>query len=323
IAFYFLLAIVFFFFGMYLAKITGAAKGQGLAGGAIVFGWGVLFGGIAFIASFFIVRYLAHKWIVRLNWLLLLIVAAAYGITHYNYLERQKEKSEEKFDPPPTTPVPTTGTAQTSPSAMLAMARIKPKAPLELFRNADLMGMGFFRPNYYENPVLYFYGNLPPGKSLLEHAPYDSITFKRNKYNQFEIATAPPWLAIEYAKPDYDLLYLKVKSASRETLEVVVNKTNHRTAYVDRRAGSFVYWPDFLLGVHSVELLPGTTQKVKVKPLDHASENNTPHEFMRPLKIQGNWIHVELWNHEYKSVGSGWVQWKRDGKLLISYNMLS
>jgi len=92
IAFYFLFAIIFFFFGMYLAKFTGAAKGQGLAGGAIVFGWGVMFGGIAFIASFFIVRYVLHKWVVRLNWLLLIIVAVSYGLIHYNYLEREKAK---------------------------------------------------------------------------------------------------------------------------------------------------------------------------------------------------------------------------------------
>jgi len=325
IAFYFLFAIVFFFFGMYLAKITGAAKGQGLAGGAIVFGWGVMFGGIAFIASFFIVRYVLHKWVVRLNWLLLIIVATTYGMFHYNYLERQKEKekTEQEFDPPPTTPVPTTNTQQTKPMAMLSKTEIIPESTITQPTKQEAMGMGFFSPNYYEKPVLYFYGNMTPGKSLIEHAPYDSITFKRNKYNQFEIATAPPWLAIEYAKLDYDLLYLKVKSVSQETLEVVVNKTDNRTTYVDRQAGNFAYWPDFLLGVHSVEFIPESKDKVKVKPLDYAGENNTPYEFMRPLKVQGHWMHVELWNHDYKAVGRGWIQWKRDGKLLILYNMLS
>ena len=325
IAFYFLFAIVFLFLGMYLAKVTGAAKGQGLAGGAIVLGWGVLFGGLAFIASFFIARYVVHKWIVRLNWLLLIIVATTYGITHYNYLERQKEKenSEEKFDPPPTTPTPTTSASVATNNELLAMAEVTPKNPLSQPTNDKTMGMGFFSPNFYENPVLYFYGNLTPGKSLQEHSPYDSITFKRNKYNQFEIATAPPWLVVDYAKLDYDLFYFKVKSVSQETLEVVVNETNDQTALIDRRAGNFNYWPDFLLGVHSVEFLPESTEKVKVKPLDHAGENNAPYEFMRPLKVQNHWMHVEFWNSDFKAVGNGWIQWKRDGKLLILYNMLS
>lgn len=327
IAFYFLFAIVFFFFGMYLAKITGAAKGQGLAGGAIVFGWGVMFGGIAFLASFFIVRYVLHKWVVRLNWLLLIIVAITYGMFHYNYIERQKEKEklEEKFDPPPTVPTPTTSSVQakTMAIAMLTKDERTFKAPQDQRNNDDTMGMGFFSPNFYENPVLYFYGNLTPGKSLMEHAPYDSITFKRNKYSQFEIATAPPWLVVNYAKLDYDLFYFKVKSVSRETLEVVVNEINHQTAYIDRLAGKFNYWPDFLLGVHSVEFVPESKEKVKVKPLDHAGESNTQYAFMRPLRVQGDWMHVELWNHDYKAVGSGWIQWKRNEKLLILYNMLS
>jgi len=325
IAFYFLFAIVFFFFGMYLAKVTGAAKGQGLAGGAIVFGWGVMFGGIAFIASFFIVRYVVHKWVVRLNWLLLIIVATTYGMFHYNYLERQKEKekTEKKFDPPPTTPVPTASTSQTSPMAMLNKAKITPKVPVAQLNNEKTMGMGFFSPNYYEKPVLYFYGNLTPGKSLMDHAPYDSITFKRNKHNQFEIATAPPWLVVDYAKLDYNLFYFKVKSVSRESLEVVVNESNNQTAYIDRRAGDFAYWPDFLLGVHSVEFIPDSKEKVKVKPLDYAGESNVPYEFMRPLKVRGNWMHVTLWNSSFKGIGSGWIRWKRDEKLLILYNMLS
>jgi len=324
IAFYFLFAIVFFFFGMYLAKVTGAAKDQGLAGGAIVFGWGVLFGGIAFIASFFIVRYAVHKWIVRLNWLLLMIVAISYGLIHYNYLEREKEKekSEQEFDPPPTTPVPTAIT-QPKAMAMLNKAEITTKSSIMQLTNKETMGMGFFSPNYYENPVLYFYGNMTSGKSLIEHAPYDSITFKRNKYNQFEIATAPPWLVVNYAKLDYDLFYFKVKSVSRETLEVVVNEINNQTAYIDRRVGNFNYWPDFLLGLHSVEFIPESKEKVKVKPLNQAGENNTQYQFMRPLKIQGDWMHVGLWNHDFKDVGSGWIQWKRDGRLLILYNMLS
>ena len=325
IAFYFLFAIVFFFFGMYLAKVTGAAKGQGLAGGAIVLGWGVMIGGLAFIASFFIVRYVVHKWVVRLNWLLLLIVATAYGITHYNYVERkkEKEKSEEKFDSRPATPVPTANNQQTKPMALLNKRENAPNSSIAQSIKEKDMGMGFFSPNYYENPVLYFYGNMTPGKSLIEHTPYDSITFKRNQYNQFEISTAPPWLVISYAKLDYDLLYLKVRSVSQETLEVVVNESENRTTYVDRRAGNFAYWPDFLLTVHSVEFMPESRHKVKVKPLDYAGENNTPYQFMRPLKVQGHWMHVELWNHDYKAVGSGWIQWKQDGRLLIRYNMLS
>jgi len=110
IAFYFLFAIVFFFLGMYIAGVTGVGKNQGLAGGAIVLVYGLFSGGLAFIASFFIVRYVLHKWVVRLNWLLLIIVAISYGLVHYSYLEREKAKEiqENKSEFKSVTPTSTT-----------------------------------------------------------------------------------------------------------------------------------------------------------------------------------------------------------------------
>ncbi len=96
IAFYFLMLIVFFIIGIYIAGFVGAGKNQMLAGGAIVVGWGVLFAAIAFFASFFIVYYTQHRNIVRLNWILLVLLVILYGITQYRYIERQKEKKNEE-----------------------------------------------------------------------------------------------------------------------------------------------------------------------------------------------------------------------------------
>ena len=56
LAFYLLMLVGFFFLGLYFAALIDAGKGQGLAGGAIVLGYGILFGGVAFLASFFYCR---------------------------------------------------------------------------------------------------------------------------------------------------------------------------------------------------------------------------------------------------------------------------
>ena len=48
ILFYFLSAILFFFLGMIFAGITNAGKDQGLAAGAIVFGYGIIAGFVTF-----------------------------------------------------------------------------------------------------------------------------------------------------------------------------------------------------------------------------------------------------------------------------------
>jgi len=98
IAFYFLMLFFFFMVGMYVAGLLEVGKNQGLAGGAIVLGWGVLFAAIAFVSSFFIAHIVTHKKIVRLNWLLLFLLIIVYAITHYRYLERQKSK--EKTEQP-------------------------------------------------------------------------------------------------------------------------------------------------------------------------------------------------------------------------------
>ena len=53
IVMYLLALPVFFLFGLLLAGYLGAGKGQGLAAGAIVLGYGVLAAGIAIIVAFF------------------------------------------------------------------------------------------------------------------------------------------------------------------------------------------------------------------------------------------------------------------------------
>lgn len=313
---------VCFVLGLYFADAIDAGKNQGLAGGAIVLGYGVLFGGIGFIASFIIVKFAATKFIIKINFLLLLLFLAVSSYKYYQFKQRdnlQKEESE-KFRPVPTTP-----TEKTEP---LGMAYYKNKATnliatKESIKKIKEMGMGFFSPNFYENPVLYFYGNLNLEKSLMDHTPHDSITFKRNKNNQFEIATAPPYLVPELLKLDYDRLYFRMLSITEDFIEVIVNSTNGQTSYVDRRAGQVIYWPEFLLSMHSVEFFHNSEEKVRVRSSENSGEVNIPHEFLRAVQIKDEWMQVLLLDNNFKTVGKGWIQWKRNGKLLVLYNLLS
>lgn len=185
------------------------------------------------------------------------------------------------------------------------------------------MGMGFFEPHFALNPVLYFYGIPNPEKALNEHAPTDSIVFEKTEYGSYTITYAPPWLQPAHLKLDYDILLFSVLSVSSDFARVTVNSTTGQTHYVSRQAGSLQLWPDFLLRVHSVELLQPEQQPVRIKALDHASVVSIPYEFLKPLEIQGDWMRVELWDRKFESVGKGWVRWQQDGKLLISYSLLS
>lgn len=309
--------LVFFLAGVFFAGWIEAGKNQGLAAAAIVLGWGVLFGVLALIVSLFLTYHLYHRKIVMGNWVLLGCLLLGYGITHYRYVQRKKLK-EEKNIPYPENPAAPTQTPE--PIGMLTTFKSEVSHAQDLKSNP---GMGFFTPNFFDNPTLYFYHRPNLEKSILEHAAQDSITFRKNKYNQFEIATAPPWLVPEILKMDYDILYFKINSISEEFVEVIVNVQTGQTSYVSKQAGKVFYWPEFLLRVNSVEFLPDADEKIKDRPFPNSGDVQLPYEFMRPVKINGDWAEVLLLNGNFQKEGMGWIQWKRDGKLLIRFNLFS
>jgi hypothetical protein len=106
IAFFLLMPLTFLVAGLFLGGMIESGKDHGLAGGAVVLGWGILLGGIAFLASLFIAYYLPVKTLSKANWILLILFLAACG---YIYLEAQRklemqQEKERQFQPVPSKP---------------------------------------------------------------------------------------------------------------------------------------------------------------------------------------------------------------------------
>lgn len=312
--FYLLMPVSFFFIGLLFAKWIDAGKGQMLAAGAIVLGYGVLFAVLALVASFIIVRYIKHRLVVITNIVLavLLLSCLLYFRVQYNNRNKPEPVEEKTISPKPTAPAEN--------RSLLVWSNI-PNNPL-LFTEEEL-GIGFFTPNFYDSHVLYFYGNVNWEKSVMDHTPTDSIVFKKLEHGGFDIVQAPPWLVPEHLKLDYDLLHFKIVALGSEFAEVIVNSKTQRTAMVNKHDGKIVLWPEFLLSVHSVEFPPDSKEKVRARPFEQASEVNLPYSFLRPILIKEDWMRVELIDDDYKNVGKGWIRWKRNGKLLITYSLLS
>ena len=93
--------MTFFAVGMYFAYFIGAGKNQGLAGGAIVFGYGVIFGVIALVISFILVRFVKVKLIIKFNWILLLSTIIIYGVTILRFQERNKKDVQKELKKEP------------------------------------------------------------------------------------------------------------------------------------------------------------------------------------------------------------------------------
>ena len=132
--FYFLSLINFIFIGIYFAVITDAAKGQGLAGGAIVLGYGVITGAVALIVSIFLAYYIEDKIIILLNKILGILLALFIIITAYRILTREKK---EEYSPPK---------RQVTPTAVVIPASAKYSNQAE--QQQSKMGLGMAAPNF-------------------------------------------------------------------------------------------------------------------------------------------------------------------------------
>lgn len=288
------------FIGMAFASLSGAAANQGLAGGAIVFGYGVIFAAVGLVLSLLFVRRIPVSALRFVNIGLLLAIV---GIALFAWI-RIEAKQKSRTDPE--------NEMQAVPMRLLSEQE-----------GSNPMGLGFFQPNAFDHPVLYVYGPPRHTKSILEQSPQDSIVFGRTEYGSTDILSAPPWLVPAHMKLDYDIFYLKIIGLTQDMVECEVNTVTGETRYFDRRRGQVIYWEDFLLGVHSVEWPDNQPAMVRIKPLAHASLVQAAYSFMHPIMIRGDWMLVELWNNDFEQTGSGWIRWKDGQQLLVNYSLLS
>ena len=106
---YLLAVMVFFIGGLFVAKLTGAGKGQMLAGGAIVLFYGIVAAGLAFITALFVARSASHESVVKINKILGAVVIVLAIIIAYNLSTRQKKQDSNDPLPPKTTAPVDTG----------------------------------------------------------------------------------------------------------------------------------------------------------------------------------------------------------------------
>lgn len=306
---YLMAILVFDILGMAFAAITGAAKGQGLAGGAIVFMYGV-YAAIAALITALIFCYHADpvriKKANRILAIVLVLLIAAISVRIF-FMKDSNENSSKLID---------------QETKIVTANYIIKDAPIK-DEPGSSMGLGFFKPDLLNQNALYFYGEQSLDKPVNENTPDDSLVFKKTEITNYDLVYAPPWLLPEHYKLDYDIFYLKLISVGNDFVEVSVNDKMHKISFLDRFAGEILYWPEFLLRVNSVELLPGSDQKIRIKPLDYAGEVIIEYDFLKPVLIQDEWMSVELYDQDYNRLGKGWIRWKDDNKLLISYSLLS
>ncbi|UZD23301.1 hypothetical protein [Algoriphagus halophytocola] len=307
-AFYLLLFLLSFILGAAGAGIAGAAENQGLAGGAIVLGYGLMtaLGGV--VLALIIISKTEVERIKKANWILLGILLCIFAMLSYKSYTREKSKQNNPIDIQPK--------RETNPAPTL-MSPVHYKSP------GSRMGLGLFSPNYHENKVLYFYAAQHSDKPIEDQPKLDSITFSQNEHGNYTIGTAPPWLMPEHMKLDYNILYFKILRIGKDYLQIEGNTDTNQAFFVSKWSGETILWPEFILSTFMLEFPEGEKQPLRIKPLDNASIIPHTSRYMRAISIQDHWVEVEVLNEQWKPIDYGWIKWRDENKLLIQYTLLS
>ncbi|HRQ55652.1 MAG TPA: hypothetical protein PL018_15450 [Ignavibacteriaceae bacterium] len=298
-----------FFFGSFLGSAT-LPKGSGLAGPATVLFYGLIGALITALLSIFLVRKIERKLIIKITIILALLNLIPIGWVVYRFVTVTSQTQKE--EPKKLTPTQIRGSLI---SLFLSSSKIYGETE---------MGLGMVKPDFYNRKVIYFYGFPNLEKPVSDHKPTDSLVFMQTEHNQIDISYAPPWFYPEHQKLDYDILYFKLLTMNRDWVQVELNKKTGQSAWMSRNDVSVLLWQEFLLNVFSIENLDPKSNLLRIKPLLHASEVMIKeYEIMAPVMIKDSWLKVNLFDKDFNIVGEAWLQWQYNGRLLITYSLLS
>ncbi len=200
----------------------------------------------------------------------------------------------------------------------------------------NAMGVGLVRPVVEAGRVLYLYGAPGDDVTVPTDAPADSVAFAETSYGT-DIGYAPPWFYPEIVKLDYNLFYLRARTLRRHWVEVVVNKTDGRTAWIRRDDVAFVSWPEFIVTAFAVERTAPRENPMKARPFGYsdavagerggATSGDVERDILEPLAVRGHWLkvryHTVFEDKPDDPTVTGWIIWRDADQLCVTYSLLS
>ena len=305
-----LLRILFiFFFTICTGFIAGflsrffVSKDAGLAGGAIVLFYvlaGLIIGLVLSIFLLRILRLQPFKIVTAVVSLLGVMALVLFGLRineSQQRMDEQRAASEEFYR----THQPTAPVAE----------------PLDA---QDPIGLGLVTVPHPNSTIVIYYDHSPSQLAL----PDDSIVI--NMMDALEpLKHIPQGVKPRHLKLDYQLFYLTAIKKEARFIEVVKNEETGSTMWLPTDQIKLISWPSFLLNAHTVSSKYPQDYLVREEPANHAPPRPdvTTNDMLRPVKIEGHWIYVEIVNEDYESKGHGWLRWRTAQELLVNYSLLS
>ncbi|PVW15730.1 hypothetical protein [Marixanthomonas spongiae] len=208
-------------------------------------------------------------------------------------------------------------------SFLIVLSLLVLQVPPVTGQQLNNLGEGFFTPKTDVVETLYLY-DIPNSRQNRQPKPVDSITFvKRYAAHVDAIGYAPDNFMPFKEKLDYGVFLIKVKRLGRDYHEIIINEETGKTAYVSALQGDFISWGQFFLNCHSVEFIDNN-QKVFDNPMIKSAGRVVSPANFRVRYVMGDWMEVEILAGDYNTVKrKGWIRWRKDGKLLVNYNLFA
>lgn len=306
ILFVFFTSLAGLFIGGFISRFF-MPENPGLVGGAIVMFYAVIGLVLGFIAGLVFWRFLKARTVKIINLVLGIGCLGMILWLTYRYINRPKASGEIRSEMPEVT-------KPTAPAVPIE----PPIVPDPVLEDAVSIGLGMGKPLMDPGQVIYFYPS-PEGET-----PSDSLIFSKGPYHLIVDEASSP-MNPEHLKLDYQMCFFLVKTKEGKRLQVVTNKQSNQTAWVGEEYMDLLTWPRFLTSIHSVEPTNWSANPVKMSPDDGSDTmpNIGPDHILEAKSRSGDWLNVVVSDQNYQSVGRGWIRWRKDGELMLKYNLLS
>ena len=188
-------------------------------------------------------------------------------------------------------------------------------------------GDGVLNVDLVRKPVLPFYNDTTDGGAA------KIIRIETDSTGELKLFSAIPvaeWLDPEQFFPAYDIFTLRVDTIAGKWMRIFVNNGKGHTMWLMSAQGmTFIPWSiHFAKHTSAVEVVEGIVLTIHAAASDKSAliRRTMPGDCFKVRTVKGDWMQVETspdCNNNAKQIRSGWIRWKRDNNILVTYSSIA
>ena len=155
----------------------------------------------------------------------------------------------------------------------------------------------------------------------LVKAESDIITIKSQNLNKSlnEYTYTPKYIVPVFFKPDYNIFYIVCLDNQKEYYKVL--SANGEEYLVSKARTKFISWEEFLKSTTGISNLDWSENPLRKEPFNESkiiTLKDTNATF-NVIRVKKDWIEIQSDNNTNQK---GWIQWKKENRLLIEIYLL-